>query len=98
MEKQLLQLRPSDVLTKNIIARTTSLDVNKAEDILIELFKEKKLQIIIRIECINDEPHFIWLNSLEEYYGFNSDSTCPECGLPYDLKNAKVGFKRGIYR
>ncbi|ALC80433.1 hypothetical protein AM592_01660 [Bacillus gobiensis] len=75
----------------------TSIQVDFAEQILIELFKEKKLQLIIRVGCLNEEySHSLWFNSLQEYYE-SKDEFCVHCGAPLDWKNAKVGFKRGIY-
>ncbi|PGF06481.1 hypothetical protein COM59_24175 [Bacillus pseudomycoides] len=70
-----------------------------AESILIDLFKDKFLQIIIRVNCNDKEyPHPLWFNSLEEYYAASKGFVCNDCGASYDWKGAKVGFKRGIYR
>lgn len=98
VENELLSLRPSDVLTKTKFARVTSMQIDFAEKILIELFKEKKLRLIIRVDCLNEEyRHPIWFNSLEEYYKANTNKNCDQCGSQFDWKNAKVGFKRGNY-
>jgi hypothetical protein len=99
VQKELLSLRPSDILTKNKLARATSIQIEIAEKILIELFKEKKLQLKIRVDCLNDDyPHSKWFNSLDDYYKTDQNLQCLDCGASYDWKNAKVGFKRGIYR
>ncbi|MEH7312285.1 hypothetical protein V7115_14715 [Priestia megaterium] len=99
MKKELLSLRPSDVLTKNQLARTAQIQVDFAESILIDLFKEKLLRLIIRVDCYNDDQsHSLWFNSLEEYYKASRKKNCESCGANFDWKNAKVGFKRGIYR
>ncbi|QGH35153.1 hypothetical protein GI584_14350 [Gracilibacillus salitolerans] len=70
-----------------------------AEEILIELFKEKKLKIIIRVPCIGEQyRHFITFNSLKEYYKANSQNTlCDQCDSIIEWDKAVVGFKRGIY-
>ncbi|WP_390217738.1 hypothetical protein [Halobacillus seohaensis] len=92
-------MRPNDVLTKVQMARVIKSDLEFAENILIDLFKEKKLQVLIRVDCNNDDySHPIWFNSLEEYYFSNKDSLCEECGCSYDWRNARIGFKRGIYK
>lgn len=99
IQKELLSLRPNDILTKNKLARVATLDLDSAEKILIELYKEKYLQIVIRVNCNGEEyEHFVWFNSLKDYYSAPKDFICNECGSSYDWKNAKVGFKRGIYR
>lgn len=98
VENELLSLRPSDVLTKTKFARAISLQIDFAEEILIELFKENKLRLIIRVDCLSEEySHPIWFDSLEEYYKADSNHFCDQCGSRYNWKNAKVGFKRGIY-
>lgn len=98
VELELLSLRPSDVLTKTKFARTISLQIDFAEEILIELFKEKKLRLIIRVDCLNEEySHSIWFDSLEDYYKADPNLYCDQCASQFNWKNAKVGFKRGIY-
>ena len=99
IQMELLSLRPNDILTKNKLARIAKLDLETAEKILIELYKEKYLRIVIRVNCNSEEyEHVIWFNSLQEYYSAPQKNICNECGSSYDWKSAKVGFKRGIYR
>lgn len=82
-----------------MLARSASIEIDFAEKLLIELFKEKMLQIIIRVDCTNEEyPHHIWFNTLEEYYVADQTKVCEQCGATFDWKKARVGFKRGIYR
>ena len=57
------------------------MQVDFAEKILIELFKEKKLQLIIRVDCLDENySHPIWFNSLEEYYMADPKKYCDQCG------------------
>lgn len=91
----MISLRPSDVLTKIKFARETSLSIPDAEKILIELYKEGALKLFIRIPCKNDESHYLFLNSLEDYYSVDSNMKCTDCELGFEWKKAMVGFKRG---
>jgi len=96
---ELLDLRPTDVLTKDKLARKTNLHPDLAETILIDLFKDKVLQLYIRVYCNNEDyAHFVWFNSLNEYYNADEYFQCPECGSSLNWKNARVGFKRGVFR
>ncbi|MEI2391082.1 hypothetical protein V8V55_14870 [Priestia megaterium] len=73
--------------------------IEVAEKILVDLFNQKILQMVVRVECMNeDNPHYVKFNSLKEYYKASEDEECPECGASLDWKKAKVAFKRGIYR
>lgn len=100
VQQELLSLRPSDILTKNKLARSAHVNVDFAETLLVDLFKDKYLQMIIRVDCNDDEfVHSIFFNNLHEFYAAaENNSYCDQCGAPLDWKNAKVGFKKGIYR
>jgi hypothetical protein len=74
-------------------------NVDFAETLLIDLLRENLLQVVIRVNCINDDyEHSIFFNSFEDFYTAPSNMLCGQCGAPLDWKNAKVGFKRGIYK
>lgn len=99
VQKELLALRPSDTLTKNKLARAANVDIDFAETLLVELFKEKYLQVVIRVECTyEDGEHYTHFNSFEDFYKAKSEDVCGSCGSAIDWKNAKIAFKRGIYR
>lgn len=89
-------LRKSDVLTKSLLSRKLIIDVNIAEEILIELVNKKVLELLIYVECEGEEyQHGKWFYSLEEYYNSSSDELCQECDALFDFQHAKVGFRRG---
>lgn len=89
-------LRKSDVLTKSLLSRKLIIDVNIAEEILIELVNKKILELLIYVECEGEEyQHGKWFYSLEEYYNSSADEFCQECDALFDFQHAKVGFRRG---
>jgi len=94
VEKELLSLRPSDVITKSRLAKGAKMDAKSAEDILIELVSEGILNMIVAVECEDEESHIHLYDSLEEYA--KAPQECSECGARMDFSNAKVGFKRSL--
>lgn len=94
IERILQEQRISDILTKNIFARELSVSTDTAEKILIDLVNLNQLDIIIRVACENEDPHYTWFNSLKHYYETPQTMVCQECGAPLLWHEAKVGFKR----
>lgn len=98
MEKELLSLRKSDILTTNKLARNTSIEFEFARNLLADLVNEGILNVIIVVGCMNETyTHYKTFNSFEEYYDSNLSTLCDECGEPLDFHQAKIGFKRGNF-
>lgn len=96
IQQMMSSLRPSDVITKHKLSRESNLDIDTAESLLIDLFNEGILQVVIVVECSNEEySHHILLYSFDEYYNYERDGKCPECGAALEFKKAKVGFRKG---
>lgn len=94
MTKELLSLRPSDVITKTKLATGSQLDVKSAEQVLIELVNEGILQMIFAVNCSNeDEQHVLLFENVESLYQ-SQNKHCPYCESLMDFKNVRVGFKR----
>ncbi len=98
MKKELLSLRPSDVLTTNKLARDIDLTLELAESLLADLVNEGMLNVILVASCINEDySHSQMFFSFEEFYSAKSNMKCPDCGESMDFKNVKIGFRRGNY-
>jgi hypothetical protein len=98
VERKLLSLRQSDILTTNKLARDVELDLGFAETLVADLVNEGILGVVIVVGCKNDEySHPLFFYSFEEYYNASQYLICDECGQPIDFKNAKIGFTRGNF-
>jgi hypothetical protein len=98
VQKELLSLRKSDILTTNKLVRNVSIEFEFARNLLADLVNEGLLEVIIVVGCENEDyPHFKIFHSFEEYYGSNDSTECDECGSPLDFRHAKIGFKRGNF-
>lgn len=98
MRRELLSLRPSDILTTNKLARNVKLDFDFAQSLLASLVNEGILSVVIAVGCENEDySHSYFFYSFEEYYNADTNLKCPECGEPIDFKHAKIGFKRGNF-
>ncbi len=94
--KELLSLRPSDVITKTKLSIGSQLDVQSAEQVLIELVNEGILQMIFAVGCTNDEEqHVTFFEDAESFYKSQKDH-CVYCDSKLDYKNVRVGFKRKL--
>ncbi|MFS8210845.1 hypothetical protein [Paenibacillus sp. S29] len=72
------------------------MDIELAEKILMSLVNEGILDVVIVLECSNEEsPHQVVLFSLTEYYQYDTRNNCSECGEKIKFKEAKVGFRKG---
>lgn len=92
--KELLSLRPSDVITKTKLATESHLDVKSAEQILIELVNEGILEMIFAVNCKNEEEqHVVLYDNVESLYQ-SQNKHCQYCDSSMDFKNVRVGFKR----
>lgn len=98
------RLRNDDIITTTLFARQLGVGYDKAEEILHILVQNHILDYFIMVECVNPEikndvneiQHYKYFNSLREFNEFTLASECPLCGCgnKYDIKNAKIGFKK----
>ena len=97
IRKELLSLRPSDIITSYRLARNVSIEYSLAQDLLVDLVNEGILSVVIVVGCVNDEySHSQFFYSFDDYYAANG-RMCKECEQPLDFNKAKIGFRRGNY-
>lgn len=100
---QIDNLMSNDVITATLLSRKQRITIEQSNLILKFLVDEGILQFFIVVECINPDNHkinevhhFKVFNSLGELNEFTKDNKCNlcGCGYSYDIKNAKIGFKK----
>lgn len=97
-------LRKHDTISSSLFSRKVQIPLEFGKKILGDLVSIGIMEYFIIVPCSNpieDAEHYAVFSSLEDLNLCMAQEMCPvcdQCGSRYDVRKAKIGYRRRIQR